>query len=104
LDRTASTLIACFRLDPAMLVPGQVSKVFAAGAVINQIDDECPHDRTPLFDRRCGSWRLLCFRLFSCRRENDFAGELKLLRPDFALQQTPDARSVFTDAICCPAA
>jgi hypothetical protein len=39
------------RLDPAVLMPRHVSQVFAAGLIVDQVDDECPHDRTPLFDR-----------------------------------------------------
>jgi hypothetical protein len=32
-------------------MPRHVSQVFAAGLIVDQVDDECPHDRTPLFDR-----------------------------------------------------
>jgi hypothetical protein len=39
------------RLDPAVLMPGNVGQMFAAGLIVNQIEDECPHDRTPSFDR-----------------------------------------------------
>jgi hypothetical protein len=38
-------------------MPAQIGQVFLAGLPVNQIDDECPHDRTPLLigvlDRRC---------------------------------------------------
>jgi hypothetical protein len=37
--------------EPAVLVLHQFSEIFAAGLIVNQADDECPHDRTPLFDR-----------------------------------------------------
>ncbi len=58
----ALTLIGCavplprdgLRSDPAVLVPRQVGEISPAGPIVNQIDDECPHDRTPLFDRRGG--------------------------------------------------
>ena len=33
-------------------MPPQIGQVFFAGLPVNQVDDECPHDRTPLFDRR----------------------------------------------------
>ena len=36
------------RLDPTVLIPGDLGHMFAAGVPVNQIDDECPHDRTPL--------------------------------------------------------
>ena len=39
------------RLDPAVLVPRHVSQIFPAGSIVDQVDDEGPHDRTPLFDR-----------------------------------------------------
>jgi hypothetical protein len=39
---------------PAVLMPGDVGDVFLAGLVVNQADDECPHDPTPLFDRTNG--------------------------------------------------
>jgi hypothetical protein len=32
-------------------MPRYVRQIFAAGLIVNQVDDECPHDRTPLFDR-----------------------------------------------------
>jgi hypothetical protein len=32
-------------------MPRHVSEIFAAGPVVDQVDDECPHDRTSLFDR-----------------------------------------------------
>jgi hypothetical protein len=38
-------------LDPTVPIPGDVGHMFAAGLLVNQIDDECPHDRTPLFDQ-----------------------------------------------------
>jgi hypothetical protein len=38
-------------LDPAVLVPCEVGEIFLAGLVVNQADDECPHDPTSLFDR-----------------------------------------------------
>jgi hypothetical protein len=34
-----------------VLVPRHVSQIFPAGSIVDQVDDECPHDRTPLFDR-----------------------------------------------------
>jgi hypothetical protein len=34
--------------DPPVLVPRQVGEIFLAGLVVNQADDECPHDRTSL--------------------------------------------------------
>jgi hypothetical protein len=38
-------------------MPPQIGQVFFAGLPVNQVDDECPHDRTPLLigvlDRRC---------------------------------------------------
>jgi hypothetical protein len=37
--------------DPAMLVPADIGEIFLAGSLIDQTDDECPHDRTPLLDR-----------------------------------------------------
>ena len=36
---------------PSVLVPNDFCEIFAAGLVVDQADDECPHDRTPLFDR-----------------------------------------------------
>jgi hypothetical protein len=36
---------------PSVLVPHHFGEIFAAGLVVNQADDESPHDRTPLFDR-----------------------------------------------------
>jgi hypothetical protein len=37
--------------DPAVLVPDDFGETFPAGLVVNQIDDERPHNRTSLFDR-----------------------------------------------------
>jgi hypothetical protein len=37
--------------DPTVVVTGQVGQVFLAGLVVDQVDDECPHDPTSLFDR-----------------------------------------------------
>jgi hypothetical protein len=34
--------------DPPVLVPRQAAETFLAGLVVNQVDDECPHDRTSL--------------------------------------------------------
>jgi hypothetical protein len=34
-----------------VLVLHDFGEIFAAGLVVNQADDECPHDRTPLFER-----------------------------------------------------
>jgi hypothetical protein len=34
-----------------VLMPRHVRQIFAAGLIVDQVDDECPHDRTPLFDR-----------------------------------------------------
>ena len=36
---------------PSVLVPHDFGEIFAAGLVVEHADDECPHDRTPLFDR-----------------------------------------------------
>jgi hypothetical protein len=36
---------------PSVLVPNDFCEIFAAGLVVDQANDECPHDRTPLFDR-----------------------------------------------------
>jgi len=38
--------------EPSVLVPHHFSEIFAARLVVDHVDDECPHDRTPLFDRR----------------------------------------------------
>jgi hypothetical protein len=37
--------------DPAVLMSDDLGEIFLAGLVVNQADDECPHDRTSLFDR-----------------------------------------------------
>jgi hypothetical protein len=34
-----------------MLMLDDFGEIFATGLVVNQVDDECPHDRTSLFDR-----------------------------------------------------
>jgi hypothetical protein len=36
---------------PSVLVPHDFGEIFAAGLVVEHADDECPHDRTPLFER-----------------------------------------------------
>jgi hypothetical protein len=29
-------------------IPGDLGHMFAAGVPVDQVEDECPHDRTPL--------------------------------------------------------
>lgn len=45
-----------FCSDPGVPMPRQIGQIFLAGRPVNQADDECPHDRTPLLigvlDRR----------------------------------------------------
>lgn len=38
----------------ALLLRSGGGQVFPAGPVVNQVDDDVPHDRTPLFDRAPG--------------------------------------------------
>src|SRR5664279_4792349 len=38
--------------DPPSLMPRHIGEVFLAGMVVNQADDEGPHDRTPLLIKR----------------------------------------------------
>lgn len=40
-----------FCLDPAARVPSQIGQIFLAGGPVNQADDVCPHDATPLLIR-----------------------------------------------------
>jgi hypothetical protein len=59
-------------------MPRQIGQVFLAGRPVNQIDDECPHDRTPLLievlDRR------LWFQDAFAIPKNGFVGSPKWLR------------------------
>lgn len=41
---------------PTVLVPHHLGEISLAGLVVNQADDECPHDPTSSFDRG-GCWR-----------------------------------------------
>jgi hypothetical protein len=41
-----------------VLVPRQIGETFLAGLFVNQADDECPHDRTPLLIGAFGTGRL----------------------------------------------
>ena len=36
------------RLDRMVAIPGDLGHMFAAGVPVDQVEDECPHDRTPL--------------------------------------------------------
>ena len=54
-------------LDPTVPIPCDVSHMLAAGLMIKQIDDECPHDRTPLLDQ--------CFRY-----QDHVSGSLRMIR------------------------
>jgi hypothetical protein len=49
--RRAGAEIGEKSLHPAVLVPRHVGDVFLAGPVVNQADDECPHDLAPLFEQ-----------------------------------------------------
>jgi hypothetical protein len=40
-----------FRLDPTAPVPCQVGQILLARGPVNQADDVCPHDATPLLIR-----------------------------------------------------
>lgn len=59
-------------------MPRQIGHVFLAGLPVNQVDDECPHDRTPLLisllDRRCR------FQDAFVIPENGFTGSPKWFR------------------------
>jgi hypothetical protein len=68
-----------------MLVSRHVHQEILAGLVVNQADDECPHDRTPLLivATRTG----LGFRGASSAPENGFAERFLFDRaPAFALE------------------
>jgi len=43
-------------LHPAVLVPRDVGDVVLTGVVVNQANDECPHDLAPPFEQD-GAWR-----------------------------------------------
>jgi hypothetical protein len=47
--------MALSRSEPPVLVTGHVGQIFLAGLVVDQVDDECPHDRTSLFDQGLGA-------------------------------------------------
>jgi hypothetical protein len=40
-----------FRLDPTARVPCQVGHIFLARGPVNQAEDVCPHDATPIVDQ-----------------------------------------------------
>jgi hypothetical protein len=47
----------CDSSDPQVRVSRHLCQIFVAGLVVDQADDDVPHDRTSLFDRgRC--WRI----------------------------------------------
>lgn len=54
-------------------------QIFLARLVVNQVDDDVPHDRTPLFDPRV-SIPGDCFRVSSRAKENGFVGTTELFR------------------------
>src|ERR1700761_4604108 len=39
-----------------MLMARKVGEAILAGLVVNQIENECPHDQTPLLDQRWRGW------------------------------------------------
>src|ERR1700728_570933 len=39
--------------NPTVLMSGHAGEAVAAGLLIDQVDDECPHIRTPLAEPRC---------------------------------------------------
>jgi hypothetical protein len=72
-------------------MPRQIGQIFLAGRPVNQADDECPHDRTPLLigvlDRRF--WFQDAFAIpkkLSSARQNGFVsgGEIGLKRAENA--------------------
>jgi hypothetical protein len=53
-------------------------QIFPAGMLVNQAEDECQHDRTPLFDRGADIRR--AFQGVFAGRENGFVNTVKSFR------------------------
>jgi hypothetical protein len=53
-------------LDPPMLVPPHVGEVLLTRMIVKEADDECPHDRAPLFDEGDGGRSLFHVSFVDC--------------------------------------